>query len=286
MNDAIRANRDVWDAWTGVHTASEFYDVASFRDGRRPVRLSDYERDEVGQVAGRSLLHLQCHFGLDTLSWARLGADVTGADFSEKAVDAARALAADIGVPATFVVSNLYDLPDVLEGEFDVVYTSKGVLGWLPDIAGWARVAAHFVKPGGIFYITEIHPVAQVFEDEGVAPGELRLAYPYWSHEEPITFDVHGSYADPDAIPGSGLVEHSWDHSLGEIVTALIDAGLRIDFLHEFPFTHGLSFPFLEQCEDGLLRVKGHHDEGSYGNLVIFDADKGRRVPLLEPGVP
>ena len=265
MNDAIRANRDVWDAWTGVHTASEFYDVASFRDGRRPVRLSDYERDEVGPVAGRSLLHLQCHFGLDTLSWARLGADVTGADFSEKAVDAARALAADIGVPATFVVSNLYDLPDVLEGEFDVVYTSKGVLGWLPDIAGWARVAAHFVKPGGIFYITEIHPVAQVFEDEGVAPGELRLAYPYWSHEEPITFDVHGSYAAPDAIPGSGLVEHSWDHSLGEIVTALIDAGLRIDFLHEFDFCEW-KLDFLVDADQRRFRLPAD----SRGQLPLF----------------
>lgn len=254
MDDALRANRDLWDAWTGIHTVSEFYDVPAFRDGRDPIRIREYERAEVGPVAGKSLLHLQCHFGLDTLSWARLGANVTGADFSEKAIEAARALAQDVGMPATFVVSNLYDLPDALAGEFDIVYTSRGVLGWLPDIVGWARVAAHFVKPGGILYVTEIHPVAQAFENEGVAPGELRLTYPYWSHEEPLTFDVKGSYADPAAPTDPGLVEHGWDHSLGEIVTALIDAGLRIEFLHEYDHCER-ALDFLVEGEDGRWRL-------------------------------
>jgi SAM-dependent methyltransferase len=265
MDDALRANRDLWDAWTGIHTASEFYDVPSFRDGRQPIRLAGYEREEIGPVAGKSLLHLQCHFGLDTLSWARLGANVTGADFSERAVESARALAAEIGVPATFVLSNLYDLPDALEGEFDIVYTSRGVLGWLPDVAGWARVAARFVKPGGTFYVTEIHPTAQVFENDGVAPGELRLAYPYWSHTEPLTFDVHGSYADPDAATDPTLVEHGWDHSLGEIVTALIDAGLRIEFLHEFDFCEW-KLDFLVEGDDGRWRLP----DGTKGQLPLF----------------
>jgi 2-polyprenyl-3-methyl-5-hydroxy-6-metoxy-1,4-benzoquinol methylase len=142
MDHALRDNRRLWDAWTPINAASAFYDVASFRDGRRPIRLSDYERGEIGPVEGRTLLHLQCHFGLDTLSWARLGAIVTGADFSEAGIATARALAAELEIPARFVVSNLYDLPDALEGEFDIVYTSRGVLGWLPDIEGWARVAA------------------------------------------------------------------------------------------------------------------------------------------------
>ena len=265
MDDAIRANRDLWDAWTGIHTVSEFYDVPAFRDGRDPIRIRDDEREEIGPVAGKSLLHLQCHFGLDTLSWARLGANVTGADFSEQAIEAARALAADVGMPATFVLSNLYDLPDALEGEFDIVYTSRGVLGWLPDITGWARVAAHFVKPGGIFYVTEIHPVAQVFENEGVAPGELRLTYPYWSHEQPLTFDVKGSYADPNAPTDPNLVEHGWDHSLGEIVTALIDAGLRIDFLHEFDYC-GWALDFLVEGDDGRWRLPAD----AKGQLPLF----------------
>ena len=153
-------------------------------------------------MKGRSLLHLQCHFGLDTLSWARLGATVTGVDFSEEAIGEARKLAADIGMPATFIASDIYSFPEVLDERFDLVYTSCGVLGWLPDIAGWARVAAHFVRPGGFLYITQIHPVVQAFESEGVVPGGLRLAYPYWSHAEPLRFDVHGSYADRDAPHG------------------------------------------------------------------------------------
>ncbi len=173
-------------------------------------------------------------------------------------------LAAEVGLAATFVTSDLYRLPDVLDERFDVVYTSSGVLGWLPDIAGWAHVAAHFVRPGGFFYVTEIHPVAQVFENEGVAPGELRLAYPYWSHPEPLRFDVKGSYADHDA-PTEGLVEFGWDHSLGEIVTALIDAGLRLEFLHEFDF---VSWPvgFLIEGADGRWRLP----EGSNGSLPLF----------------
>jgi SAM-dependent methyltransferase len=265
MDDALRDNRDLWDAWTGIHTASEFYDVPSFRDGRQPIRLADYEREEIGPVAGKSLLHLQCHFGLDTLSWARLGANVTGADFSEQAITAARALAADVGVPATFVLGNLYDLPDVLDGRYDIVYTSRGVLGWLPDIAGWARVAAHFVRPGGTFYVTDIHPVAQAFENEDVQPGELRLAYPYWSHETPLTFAVKGSYADPDAPTAPDLVEHGWDHSLGEIVTALIDAGLRIELLHELDFCEW-KLDFLVEGDDGRWRLP----PDAKGQLPLF----------------
>ena len=113
------------------------------------------------------------------------------------AIELARALAADLGIAdARFVRSDLYDLPAALEGDFDIVYTSRGALNWLPDMRRWAEVAAHFVRPGGTFYITELHPVANVFQDEGVAPGELRLAYPYWEHAEPLTFAVQGSYAD------------------------------------------------------------------------------------------
>src|SRR5450631_3398119 len=147
MDDAMQANRDVWDAWTKIHLGSAFYDVPSFRSGERPIRLADYELDEVGDVTGRTLLHLQCHFGLDTLSWARLGARVTGLDFSAPAIEAACRLAVDIGVEA-----DLYDAVTALEGRtFDVVYTGKGALIWLPDIARWAAVCAALVAPGGTF---------------------------------------------------------------------------------------------------------------------------------------
>lgn len=264
MDYPLRSNRKLWDAWTKINVASAFYDVASFRDGDRPVRLADYEREEVGSVEGKTLLHLQCHFGLDTLSWARLGAIVTGIDFSEQAIAAARGLAGELGIPATFVRSDLYRLPEVLHEQFDVVYTSSGALGWLPDIAAWGRVAAHFVRPGGFLYVTEIHPVAQVFENEGVEPGELRLAYPYWSHAEPLRFEVKGSYADREAAT-EGLVEYGWDHSLGEIVTSLADAGLRLEFLHEFDFVRW-PVDFLVESEGGRWRLP----EGSKGSLPLF----------------
>ena len=249
---AFAANEALWDAWTKVHSTGDFYDLARFKAGG--VRLRPYEIELVGDVAGRSLLHLQCHFGIDTLSWARLGAWVTGADFSPAAIELARSLADELGFPdARFVRANLYDLPDALDGEFDIVYTSRGVLGWLPDIRGWARVVAHFLAPGGTFFISEIHPVAQVFENEGVAAGELRLSYPYWEHAEPLTFDVQGSYADPTADVGEHT-EHGWDHGLGEIVSALIDAGLRIETLIEHPFLEWKA-DFLVEDGEGTWRL-------------------------------
>ena len=248
---SFTANEELWNAWTAVHAAGDFYDLEGFKAGG--VRIRQYETELLGDVTGKSLLHLQCHFGIDTLSFARLGARVTGADLSPDAIELARMLADELGFPdARFVRSNLYDLPKALEGTFDIVYTSRGVLGWLPDIRAWARVVAHFLAPGGTFFITEAHPVMNVFENEGVAPGELRLTYPYWEHGEPLTFAVKGSYADPDADVGD-LTEHSWDHGLGEIVTALIDAGLRVDKLIEYPFLEW-KVDFLVEGEPGSER--------------------------------
>jgi SAM-dependent methyltransferase len=249
---AFAANEALWDAWTTVHSAGDFYDLERFKAGG--VRVRPYEIEMIGDVAGKTLLHLQCHFGIDTLSWARLGARVTGADFSPAAIELAGSLAVELGFPeARFVRSNLYDLPAALDGEFDIVYTSRGVLGWLPDIRGWARVVAHFLAPGGTFFISEAHPILQAFESEGVEPGELRLAYPYWEHAEPLTFAVKGSYADPDADVGEHT-EHGWDHGLGEIVTALIEAGLRIEMLVEHPFVEW-KVDFLVDDGEGRWRL-------------------------------
>jgi ubiquinone/menaquinone biosynthesis C-methylase UbiE len=230
----MRDNEALWDVWTRIHATSESYDLAGFKEGG--IRVRAHEIESVGDVTGRSLLHLQCHFGIDTLSWARLGARVTGADFSAQAIGLAREVAAEIGIDdATFLRADLYELPSVLDGTFDIVYTSRGVLGWLPDIRRWATVVAHFLAPGGTFFISEIHPVVQALEDDGVEPGELRLAYPYWEHETPLSFAVTGSYADPTADVGD-QTEHGWNHGLGEIITALIDAGLTIESIVEHPF--------------------------------------------------
>ena len=262
---SFAANEELWNAWTAVHAAGDFYDLEGFKAGG--IRIRPYEIDLLGDVTGNSLLHLQCHFGIDTLSWARLGARVTGADLSPDAIELARVLADELGFPeARFVCSNLYDLPEALDGSFDIVYTSRGVLGWLPDIRAWARVVAHFLAPGGTFFITEAHPVMNVFENEGVAPGELRLTYPYWEHREPLTFAVKGSYADPDADVGD-LTEHSWDHGLGEIVTALVDAGLRIDKLIEHPFLEWKVDFLVEEEVDGDRWVL---PQGTPGELPLM----------------
>jgi SAM-dependent methyltransferase len=266
----LAANRRLWNEWTAINAASAFYDVESFKAGG--VRLRAYELEEIGDVRGKELLHLQCHFGMDTLSWARLGARVTGADFSPAAVDRARRLAAELGLQARFVCAELSELPVVLEGQFDVVYTSRGVLGWLPDLDRWAQVVAHFLRPGGIFYITEVHPVAQVWDDgPEVTPGQLRLHYPYWGRPEPLALPVQGSYADPGAHVEQP-VEYGWPHSLGEIISALAGTGLRIDFLHEQPFVEW-PVPYLERHDDGRWRLP----PGSPGELPFFFSLRARK---------
>ncbi len=248
MDPRVAANRALWDEWTPIHVRSEFYDVEGWKSGTR-VDLYPLLVDEVGDVAGKDLLHLQCHFGLDTLAWARRGARVTGIDISERGIEQARLLAAETGLEATFVVSDVVELPDNLQGEFDVVFTSLGALNWLPDLPRWAEVVAHFVRPGGFFYIAEAHPFAWVFDDSEAA-SELRLHYNYWPSPDPLVFSGGESYADPDA-PVKGQVEYAWQHSMGEIITSLAEAGLRIEYLHEHPWVPWKMFPFLVEIEPG-----------------------------------
>jgi SAM-dependent methyltransferase len=251
LNELTEANRERWDELTHVHARSAFYDVAGFKAGR--LTLTAIEREELGDVSGRSLLHLQCHFGLDTLSWARLGARVTGVDFSKDAIALARSLSEELGIQARFICADVYDLPDVLSDRFDVVFTSFGVLAWLPDLPRWAAVIAHFLRPGGTFYMAEIHPFAMVFDDEeGVT--DLRVAYPYFHLPEPTRFEVENTYADPEAKL-THTVAYEWSHSLADVVNALIGAGLCIEFLHEFPWSTYQTFPFLQRGVDGLWRL-------------------------------
>ncbi len=251
MNDSdrekMKVNLRFWDEVVAVHAASEFYDVAGFMAGEN--KLNDLERREVGEVAGKSLLHLQCHFGLDTLSWARLGAKVTGIDYSEEAVNLARRVAQECELDAHFIHCNLYELPQQLTRQFDIVFTSYGVLCWLPDIAEWARIAASYVKPGGFFYIAEFHPFANVFDDEA---DHLSYRYPYF-YNGAMHFDFEGTYTDKHAKIANHE-DYEWNFRMGEVVTALIDAGLTIEFLHEHAFSVFEQFPFLEKAGNGIWR--------------------------------
>jgi SAM-dependent methyltransferase len=245
MNEYMESNRQLWDAWTGYHVKSEFYDVEGFKAGR--ITLQSIEREALGNVKDKSLLHLQCHFGLDTLSWARLGARTTGVDFSPEAIRVARELNQQLGIEANFVLSNIYDLPQALAGEFDIVFTSYGVLSWLPDLKSWAQIVARYLRPGGIFFVVEGHPFEAVF-DNASNVASLQVGYPYFANG-PMRFDVQGSYADPTA--DSHGVEYGWQHTMSDIVNSLIAAGLRIQEMQEYPFAAWQMFPFMEKHSDG-----------------------------------
>lgn len=224
--ERLAANRRRWDERVGIHVRSAMYDVEGFKAGRDPF-LFPWMLDELGDIAGADLVHLQCHFGMDTLGLARRGAVVTGLDFSEPAIDRARALAEEIGVDARFECADVYDAPAVLATTYDVVFTGIGALNWLPDARRWAEVVAALLKPGGFLYLAEMHPVAWALGDDAPSPTQWYLERP-----EPVSWDEPGTYADLSA-PTVENEGHEWNHGLGEIVTALVDAGLVLVFLHE-----------------------------------------------------
>ena len=248
MDNYLLSNQALWDEWTTINAGSKMYDLEGFKAGRNSLKA--LERQEVGDVQGKSLLHLQCHFGFDSLSWARLGARVTGVDFSPQAVRLARSLSTELNIPARFLCSDLYALPEQLDEQFDVVFTSYGVLTWLPNRVRWAQIVARYLKPGGIFYIAEFHPFAMVLNDGAAQP---EMFYSYFD-EGPTVCEVHGSYADPTAETQT-RVSYEWSYPLGEVVTNLIAAGLRIQFLHEWPYSCYQMFSYLVQGPDGLWRL-------------------------------
>ncbi len=192
-----------------------------------------------------------CHLGTDTLSWARRGAAVTGVDFSSRSIAAARSLADAVGLQATFLEADVYGLEEVLSGPFDIIYASHGVLGWLPELEAWARLLSRFLREGGVLYLADIHPFPLLFDRHDGAGSELRFKYPYLPAAEPLELPVVGSYADR----GAGVSiskQFRWPHSLGELISAVARAPLRVEFLHEFPFMVYQGLSFLERREDGL----------------------------------
>ncbi len=245
--DWLEANRELWDERVPSHVASALYDVEAFVAGRSSLR--PFELAELADVAGRTLVHPQCHFGEDTLSWARLGARVTGLDFSGQAVAAARTLAARCGLTADFVEANVYDASEALGGRrFEIVYTGIGAINWLPDIERWAREMAALTAPGGCLYLAEFHPFSHVFGDD-----DLTVEYSYF-HEEPFDFPAAGAYA---ADPAATFVHNrsfEWNHGLGAVVSAIIGAGFELEFLHEHDHTLFARWPFLEG-ERGSFRM-------------------------------
>ena len=243
-------NRAHWDAATEIHARGNVYGIEDFKGGG--CQLHRIEVEEVGDVSGKTLLHLQCHFGLGTLSWARRGAIVTGVDFSPKAIALARSLARETGIEARFVESDLYALPSSLSGRFDIVFTSYGVLCWLPDLREWGEIVTRYLAPGGTFYIVEAHPFARIFptaDDIRDGVTDLRPMFPYFHDPAGTRWESSCDYAD--AAAKNPVPEHVWQHSMGDIVNALVGAGLRIDFLHEFPHCTWKVIAFTEPVERG-----------------------------------
>ncbi len=264
MDKRLAVNRTNWNERTPVHAASDFYDVQSFKKGR--ITLNHIERSEVGDVTGKNLLHLQCHFGMDTMSWSRLGANATGIDFSDAAIDLARTLNDEIGTDARFIRSNVYELPQVLDEEFDVVFTSIGVLSWLPDLDGWASVIHKLLRPRGVFYILDKHPLMGMLRESEI--GDIRPTCDYFSHEQ---FLEGNSPTYTDGVPIASS-NYEWQHSLGDIVTSLIKAGLTIQYLHEFPVSAYRVFPCMTRHDDGWWRFPKHND--SFPQLFSIKAVK------------
>ena len=252
-------NRDRWDELVPAHVASPMYDQTALREGR--ATLTPLEERELPTIApdgwgGLRVLHLQCHFGADSLALAQRGAEVVGLDFSRPAVDEARRLAAEVGLGdrARFVHANVYDARRALpEPEsFDVVYTTWGTVGWLPDVAEWARIIAWFLKPGGRLYFADGHPAAFVFEAERGSKELPSFTYPYDTEGRADIVESAADYA------GDAVVTHSttweWAHPVSQTLTAMLDAGLRIDFLHEHYEIPWQMFGMLEKTDAGQWR--------------------------------
>lgn len=268
MKQYFQTNIEDWDQKTEIHQDASFYDLDGFKKGKD--RLRSIELEELGDISGRTLLHLQCHFGMDSMAWARRGAIVTGIDFSPKAIALAHSLSAELNIPATFVCANVYDLPDVLDGQFDIVFTSYGVLHYLPDLRRWSQIIAHFLKPGGIFYIVEDHPMFRVFRAK--PDGSFQAERPYFYNPEPEKYEGKISYAVD--IEGKTTTQYIWNHHMGEILNSLIQAGLQIEFLHEFPFAARAKFPHMVQDDDGWWRLPERH-----GTIPFLFSLQARKRP-------
>ena len=252
MNDEWRTlNRASWDERTAIHLGPGGYDLSALRAGQG--KLNAIEEAELGPVAGLRVLHLQCHFGADSLTLTQRGAKVTGLDFSAPAVEAARDLAMELGLVANFVQTDLYDAPQAIPepASFDLVFTTWGTITWLPDVAHWARIVAYFLRPGGALYFADAHPAALVFDDAASIDTQGR---PGWFTSyfggKPVPYDDPSDYADPDArITNSRQV--NWVHPLGSILDGLRAAGLQLDWLHEHPRVTWRMFRGLVRDADG-----------------------------------
>ena len=256
MKKEFQANLKRWNEMVGIHMKSRFYDLDGFKNGKNSLLPTEIR--EVGNVKGKDLLHLQCHFGMDSISWARMGASVTGVDFSDKAIIEAKKLSQELGINnINFVQSNVYDVPDVIIKKYDIVYTSYGTIYWLDDLKKWADAIEFCLKSGGSFYMIDQHPFMDLINEN--VKDKLEVGYPYFTEGKAFEWEENGDYTDEDRDNPTifeNKLHYGWMHTISEIINSLIETGLRIEYIHEFPFSfHGLH-PDLKKGEDGLWRFQ------------------------------
>ncbi len=244
----FEVNKATWNQKVAVHVKSEMYDMEAFKAGKSS--LMSYELEALGDVNGKSLLHLQCHFGQDTLSWSRMGAKCMGIDISNEAIALAKSLNSELGLDAEFVCCNVLDTSKYVSDVFDIVFTSYGTIGWLPDLKPWAKMISERLKPGGTFYIAEFHPIVWMFD---YVSGKSVLRYGY-QQDEVIYEEYEGTYADQSDKMVSK--EYGWNHGLSEVINSLIEVGLRIDYLNEHDESPYNVLPELEKSSSGMYVTK------------------------------
>lgn len=251
MENYLDINKNSWNARVEPHLESDFYFVDEFLKGRNS--LNSIELDLLGDVKGKSILHLQCHFGQDSISLSRMGAKVTGIDLSDKAIDTGKDLAKQCGTDTEFICTDVYNLPNVLNEKFDIVFTSYGTIGWLPDLDRWAKVVSHFLKPDGEFVMAEFHPVVWMYDDDFDG-----VAYNYFN-EKPIIETSEGTYADTSADIVQDYV--SWNHPLSDVLQNLINQNLIFENFREFDWSPYPCFRHVEEFDKGKWRITKFGDK-------------------------
>lgn len=240
----IELNKNAWNIKTDIHVNSNFYNNEIFLESRNS--LNSIELDLLGDVKGKTILHLQCHFGQDSLSLAHLGANVTGVDFSEKAIAKAKELNEELALNAEFICCDLYNLPNHLDKKFDIVFTSYGTIGWLADINKWAEVVSQFMKPGGNFVFVEFHPFIWMHDD-----NLEKIKYNYFN-AEPIVEEIQGTYADRNAEISYQTV--GWNHALSEVMQSVLNNGLQLENFQEYDYSPYNCFQGMEETENAKYR--------------------------------
>jgi len=261
-SDYISINKKTWNKRTAVHIVSDFYDNENFIKGKSS--LNEFELNILGDIKGKSILHLQCHFGQDTISLARMGATATGIDLSDKGIEAAKELAFQTNSDAQFICCNVYELPQYLNEKFDIVYTSYGTIGWLPDMDRWAKIVAHFLKPKGKFILVEFHPAVWMYDD-----NFEHIKYSYFN-KGPIIEKTEGTYTDQKEVVSQECI--TWNHPISEVMSSLLKQDLSINSFDEFDYSPYDCFNKTIEFAPGKFRIE--HFGNKFPMIYALTASK------------